>query len=65
MFVSILFAAFGAFGAALTVGGVVAYRGSARVRVRALSAGAITAGTIILALVLFIASWAWVVGGMD
>jgi hypothetical protein len=42
------------FGAALIAGGVVAYRGSTRVAVRAYAAAAITAGIVMLALVLFI-----------
>ena len=40
-------------GAALTVGGIVAYRGSKRTGVRVLGASAIAAGVVMLAVVLF------------
>ena len=40
-------------GAALNLGGIVAYRGSARTGVRVLGASAIAAGVVMLAVVLF------------
>ena len=40
-------------GAALIVGGIVAYRGSSRTGVRALGASAIAAGAVMLLVVLF------------
>ena len=42
----------GILGAALIVGGIVAYRGSRRTGVRAFAAGAVSAGIVMWALVL-------------
>ncbi len=49
-----IIALLGVFGAALIAGGLVAYRGSARIITRAFAAGAIAAGLVMLALVLYI-----------
>jgi hypothetical protein len=44
----------GVVGASLIVGGIVLYRGSTRLSLRALSAAALAAGLVIWALILFI-----------
>ena len=50
----IIVAAVSVLGGALIAGGIVAYRGSARVAVRAAAASAVAAGVVMLALVLLI-----------
>jgi len=52
---TIILLALAVLGAAFMVGGVIAYRGSARVGVRALGAASVAAGVMMLAIVLLTA----------